>query len=157
MHLWEFCLSLSFLEKGLLQILFDEKSWEENCMKPSVFRNQERRFYFVFKGILWLWNQHVVIWGWFSSWPLNTWKALLLTLYFLCLPCITVTYPPRAQRELQRSHRSRIQSIFTWILCCRYFSVPILWTLGIHKPETWCKSVLFLVPFSILISSHINI
>lgn len=136
MGLWEFCLSLSFLEKGLFQILFDEKSWKENCMKPSVFRNQKRRFYFVFKRILWFWNQHTIIRGWFSSWPLNTSKALLLALYFLCLPCITVTHPLTAQQELQGCHGSRIQSFFTSICCCRYFSVPILWTLSIYKSET---------------------
>lgn len=80
-------------------------------------------FCFFFKMVLWLWNQHAVIWGWFSSWPLNTWKTSLLALYFLCVPCITVTHPPKVQQELQSSHSSRIQSLLTWILCCRYFIV----------------------------------
>lgn len=108
-----------FLVKGLFQILFDKKSLEENCMNLLVLGNQKRRFYFGFRRILWLWNQHVVTWGWFSSWPLKIWETLLSTFYFLCLLCITATEPLSAQWELQGSHSSRIQSISTWILCCR--------------------------------------
>lgn len=126
---WEFFLSSPFFGKRIILNLMGKTVrkivWNSQCLET-------RKEGFVFRGIQWLWNQCDIIWEWYSPWLLNILKSLLL-----------LHISPRAQWELQGSCSSRIQSIFTYILWCWYFSIAAIWTINVKIKDLVSISMSF--------------